>query len=161
MAEEFVKTENGNIKISDDVIVRISAISAREVEGIAGLGTTTGWGDLLGKKLPAKGVKVEYVDGATIIEVHVTVKFGVKINEVAYKLQETVKNAVESYAGLDNITVNVFVDGIEMDNGKDKSEDDEEEKDDWGKLWLRNTLTEEFVQEKPLWSLTTQGLSGI
>ena len=128
MAEEFVKTENGNIKISDEVIVRISAISAREVEGVAGLGSTVGWGDFLGKKLPAKGVKVETVDGATIIDVHVTVEFGVKINEVAYKLQETVKNAVESFAGLDNITVNVFVDGIETD-AKKEEKDDEEDKD--------------------------------
>ena len=125
MAEDFVKTESGNIKISDEVIVRISAISAREVEGVAGLGSTVGWGDFLGKKLPAKGVKVENVDGATIIDVHVTVEFGVKINEVAYKLQETVKNAVESFAGVENVTVNVFVDGIETDAKKD----DEEEKD--------------------------------
>ena len=113
MAEDFIAMENGNIKISEEVIIRISAISAREVEGIAGLGTISGWGEILGKKAPAKGIKVEMTEDATIIDVHVTVKFGVKINEVAYKLQQTVKNAVESYAGLDNITVNVFVDSIE------------------------------------------------
>ncbi len=113
MTEEFIATENGNIKISQEVIVRISAISAREVEGVAGLGTATGWGELIGKKAAAKGIKVEMTDDGTIIDVHVTVKFGVKINEVALKLQQTVKNAVESYAGLENITVNVFVDGID------------------------------------------------
>ena len=36
-------------------------------------------------------------------------------------LQLNVKNAVESFAGLENITVNVFVDGIEID----KAESDE------------------------------------
>lgn len=113
MAEDFIATENGNIKISQEVIVRISAISAREVEGISGLGTASGWGDLLGKKTPAKGIKVEMTDDATIIDVHVTVKFGVKINEVAFNLQQAVKNAVEAYAGIENVTVNVFVDGIE------------------------------------------------
>ena len=128
MAEEFVKTENGNINISDEVIMRISAISAREVEGVTGLGASLGWGDFLGKKLPAKGVKVERTESGTKIEVHVTVAFGVKINEVAYKLQETVKNAVESFAGLDNITVNVFVDSIETETKKEK-EDEEDEKD--------------------------------
>ena len=115
MAEDFIAMENGSIKISEEVIIRISAISAREVDGIAGLGTVSGWSELLGKKAPAKGIKVEMTEDATIIDVHVTVKFGVKINEVAYKLQETVKNAVEEYAGLENITVNVFVDGIEND----------------------------------------------
>ena len=116
MSENFIATENGNIKISEEVIVRISAISAREVEGASGLGTGSGWGDLLSKKTPAKGIKVEIKEDATIIDVHVTVKFGVKINDIALELQKTVKNAVESYAGLENITVNVFVDGIESEN---------------------------------------------
>ena len=126
MAGEIVKTENGNINISDEVIVRISAISAREVEGVAGLGTSLGLGDFLGKKLPAKGVKVETIDGVTTIDVHITVKFGVKINEVCYKLQETVKNAVESFAGFENIVVNVFVDGIETEIKKDKEDEDKD-----------------------------------
>lgn len=123
MTEEFIATENGNIKISPEVIVRLSAISAREVEGVAGLGTATGWGEIIGKKAGAKGIKVEMTDDGTIIDVHVTVKFGVKINEVAFKLQETVKNAVESYAGLENITVNVYVDGIETATGEKAEEE--------------------------------------
>lgn len=113
MTDNFIATENGNIKISEEVIVRISAISAREVEGVTGLGASGGWADFLGKKAVDKGIKVEMTEEATKIEVHVTVKFGVKINEIAYKLQKAVKNAVESYAGLDNITVDVYVDGIE------------------------------------------------
>lgn len=113
MADEFIATENGNIKISEEVIVRISAISAREVEGVTGLGAGLSWGDFLGKKSASeKGIKVEMSENTAVIDVHVTVKFGVKINEVAYKLQKAVANAVESYAGLDSVTVNVFVDGI-------------------------------------------------
>jgi len=123
MTDNFIATENGNIKISQEVIVRISAISAREVEGVSGLGASGGWSDILGKKTPEKGIKVEMTDEATTIEVHVTVKFGVKINEVAYKLQQSVKNAVESYAGLDNITVNVYVDGIEQPQAEEKTEE--------------------------------------
>ena len=124
MTDNFIATENGNIKISQEVIVRISAISAREVEGVTGLGGSSGWSDFLSKKAPEKGIRVEMTEEATTIEVHVTVKFGVKINEVAYKLQQAVKNAVESYAGLDNITVNVFVDVIEPEKPlEDKTEE--------------------------------------
>ena len=60
-----------------------------------------------------KGIKVEITEECTKIEVHVTVKFGVKINEIAYKLQKAVRNAVEEYAGFENIVVDVYVDGIE------------------------------------------------
>ena len=127
MTEEFIATENGNIKISEEVIIRISAISAREVEGVCGLGTGSAWGDFLGKKVPAKGIKVEITESGTTIDVHVTVKFGIKINDVAQKLQMAVKNAVETYAGLENITVNVFVDGIEPEP-KDKEAEETKEK---------------------------------
>lgn len=113
MTDNFIATENGNIKISEEVIVRISAISAREVEGVAGLGTSGSWSDFLAKKTGDKGIKVEMTEEATKIDVHVTVKFGVKINEIAYNLQKAVANAVETYAGLENVIVNVYVDGIE------------------------------------------------
>lgn len=128
MAEEFVVSENGNIKISQEVIVRISAISAREVEGVASLGTSSGIGDLIGKKSSAKGVKVDMGESGTVVEIHLTVNFGVKINEVAYNVQRAVKNAVEEYAGLENITVNVFVDGIETGATTEKEEKSKEKK---------------------------------
>ena len=124
MTDNFIATENGNIKISEEVIIRISAISARDVEGVSGLGGSGGFTDFLGKKISEKGIKVEMTDDATIIDVHVTVKFGVKINEVAYKLQKAVRNAVESYAGIENITVNVFVDGIEQEKTTDDKAED-------------------------------------
>ena len=113
MAENMVVTENGNIKISPEVIMRISAIAAREIEGVAGLGSAMAIGDLLGKKTPSKGIKVEVTEEGTVIDVHVTVKFGIKINEIAPEIQKVVKNAVEEYAGIENVTVNIYVDGIE------------------------------------------------
>ena len=127
MTEDFIATENGNIKISEEVIVRISAISAREVEGVAGLGSGSSWSDLLGKKAAAKGIKVESDENGTLIEVHVTVKFGVKIKEVAQRLQDSVRNSVEAYAGIENVTVNVYVDGIESERESDSKKADEEE----------------------------------
>ena len=121
MTDNFIATENGNIKISEEVILRISAISAREVEGVTGLGSGGGsWCDFLGKKSNDKGIKVEMTEEATKIEVHVTVKFGIKINEIAYNLQKAVKNAVEAYAGLENITVDVYVDGIEPEKAAEE-----------------------------------------
>ena len=127
MNDDFIATENGNIKISEEVIVRISAISAREVEGVAGLGSGSSWGDFLGKKAAAKGIRVQTDENGTVIDVHITVKFGVKITEVAQRLQETVKSAVEAYAGLDNATVNVFVDGIEAEKAEEQPAKEETE----------------------------------
>ena len=130
MTDEFIATENGNIRISEDVIVRISAFAAREVDGVAGLGTASAWGEFLGKKAGAKGIKVETTDDGTVIDVHVTVKFGVKINDVAKNLQQAVKNAVEAYAGLENTTINIYVDGIEAEKESDSKADSAEDSDE-------------------------------
>lgn len=120
MNENYITTENGNIRISEEVISVISAIAAKEVEGLASMGGTLleNIGDMLTKKLPGKGVKVEFGDNGAVIDVHITVKFGVKIREVSASIQEHVKAAVESMSGLNVDTVNVFVDGVDIEKVK-------------------------------------------
>ncbi len=116
MADGFITNESGNIKISEEVVVRISAISAREVEGVAMLGTpAASLSDLLGKKNQSKGVKAELKENAAEIDIHISVRFGYRISDVARKVQESVKFALESYVGINNILVNVFVDAIDVE----------------------------------------------
>ncbi len=125
LTEEFIATQNGNINISEEVIIRISAISAREVEGVLGLYSSSSLGDFLGKKSLSKGIRVENKDGHTEIDVHIVVKFGVKINEVASRVQEAVKTAVEEFAGIENSAVNVFIDGIETEKAEPEKKAEE------------------------------------
>ncbi len=116
MSDNYVSNESGNIRISEDVISMISSISAQEIEGISMLGISGGGlSDILTKKNAAKGVRVEIVEGEAVIDVHVTVKFGTKIRELSYAIQEHVKNAVETMAGLNVRSVNVYVDAIEIE----------------------------------------------
>ncbi len=120
MNENFITTDGGKISISEDVISVISAIAAKEVEGLAAMGGNLlgGLSDILAKKNQGKGVKVEFGDNGLVIDVHITVKFGVKIREVSLAIQEQIKNAVETMAGLNVDTVNVFVDGVELEKAK-------------------------------------------
>ena len=120
MNENFITTEGGKISISEDVISVISAIAAKEVEGLASMGGNLlgNIGDILAKKNQGKGVKVEFGENGLVIDVHITVKFGVKIREVSASIQEHIKGAVETMAGLDVDTVNVFVDGVELEKAK-------------------------------------------
>ena len=120
MNENFITTEGGKISISEEVISVISAIAAKEVEGLASMGGTLlgNLGDMLVKKSQGKGVKVEFGDNGLVIDVHITVKFGVKIREVSTSIQEHIKGAVETMSGLNVDTVNVFVDGVELEKTK-------------------------------------------
>lgn len=123
MNENYIATENGNIRISEEVVSVISAIAAREVEGLSSMGGTLleNISDVFTKKAPGKGVKVEFGETGAVIDVHITVKFGVKIREVSQAIQEQVKNAVETMSGLDVSVVNVYVDGVDIE--KVKAED--------------------------------------
>ena len=117
---DYITTEGGKIRISEEVISVISAIAAKEVEGLASMGGTIleNIGEIIAKKSHGKGVKVEFNEEGLTIDVHITVKFGVKIREVSLAIQEHVKNAVETMAGLNVLTVNVFVDAVELEKAK-------------------------------------------
>ena len=115
MNDNYVSNDNGSIKISEEVISIIASLSAKEVEGIVALGASgSALSEILAKKSQGKGVKVELVDGEAVIDMHVTVKFGTKIREIAASIQEHVKNAVETMAGLTVKGVNVYVDAVEI-----------------------------------------------
>ena len=133
MADGFIVSENGNIKISEEVVTRISSIAAREVDGVVALGAPTGSiSEFLGKKnqTKPKGIKVDLGENSTEIDIHISVRFGVKICEIARKVQESVRFALESYVGIDNILVNVFVDAIDIDKTAPAPEEDAEDSAD-------------------------------
>ncbi len=103
----------GMVKIADDVIASIAAISAGEVDGVASLGGGLDISELLGKKQPvARGIKVGYVEDTITLDITVYLKYGVVVIDVAKKIQENVVAAVESMTGKKVGSVNVFVGGI-------------------------------------------------
>lgn len=104
-----------SIRISDDVVGIIAGIAAMEVDGVAGMsgGFAAEVGErMTGKKNLSKGVKVQVGEKEVAIDLYIVVDFGVRIPEVASKVQENVKRAVESMTGLECIEVNIHVQGV-------------------------------------------------
>ncbi|MBR6688522.1 MAG: Asp23/Gls24 family envelope stress response protein [Clostridia bacterium] len=117
-----------NLTISEDVIGIIAGLAAAEVEGVSGmtLGFVDGINQILGSnKKYAKGVKVELDGNEVVINLYVIVKYGVKIPEVAFSIQTSVKNSVEGMTGLKVKSVNINVHGVTFDNDKVKNKDEE------------------------------------
>lgn len=110
--------DQGTIKISEDVVASIAALTAAETEGVAGLysSLTTDLVGLLGKKNMTKGVRVEFVgEDAVMIEIGFLAKFGYSVREVAKNVQENVQSGIKSMTGLDTTAVNVHVGGVTFD----------------------------------------------
>ncbi|MFO7262524.1 MAG: hypothetical protein A6D91_08885 [Bacillaceae bacterium G1] len=108
--------ENGVVRIADDVVAIIAGVAASETEGVASMsgGITEGLARRVSGKNVTKGVSVEVGSVEAAIDLRVIVKYGVKIHEVARKLQENVKEAVETMTGLRVVEVNVKVEGVEF-----------------------------------------------
>jgi uncharacterized alkaline shock family protein YloU len=105
----------GNIKISVDVVSTIAGIATTELEGVAGMYSSFAGGivEKLGaKKNPSKGVKVEMTESTVAIDLYIVVEYGVRIPELAWEIQENVKNNVETMTGLSVEKVNIHIEGV-------------------------------------------------
>lgn len=118
--------DKGTIRISEEVVAIIAGVAATDIEGVAGMsgGIVGGIAEILGRRNLAKGVKVNLADDSAVIDIFVIVQFGVRIPDVAFKIQNQVKKSVEQMTGLKVSEANVHVQGVEVE--KDVKEEKEE-----------------------------------
>ncbi|NMA92228.1 MAG: Asp23/Gls24 family envelope stress response protein [Firmicutes bacterium] len=121
--EQTLPTELGTIKISDDVVAIIAGLAATEIEGVAAMsgGIAGGIAEVLGKRNLSKGVKVEVGTEECNIDLFVIIRYGARIPDVCWSVQENVKKAVESMTGLRVLQVNVHVQGINFPQKEEAS----------------------------------------
>lgn len=105
----------GTLKISDEVIAVCTMNATLKTKGISAL--SGGLGDsftknILGKEPLYKGIKVAQTEEGIIIDINVIVKYGVKIPQVAWDVQENVKKEVELMTDAATKAVNIHVQGV-------------------------------------------------
>ena len=117
--------QNGNIKISDEVIATIASVATKEIEGISGLNLsfTDEITSKFVKKNATKSIKITQNDGNITIDVSVVVNYGVRIPDVSWEVQENVKKSVELMSGLNVEKVNVIVAGVDFEPIKEAVDD--------------------------------------
>ncbi len=128
-ASRTLPTELGVVKIADEVVSIIAGLAATEIEGVASMSGGIGGGiaEVLGRRNFSKGVKVEVGTEDAKVEIFIVVEYGVRIPDVAWDIQESVKNAVENMTGLKVAYVNVHVQGVHFPKTEEELEESEEE----------------------------------
>ncbi|NLW40208.1 MAG: Asp23/Gls24 family envelope stress response protein [Tissierellia bacterium] len=118
------KIKHGTVKIANEVVSVIAGLAATEIEGVTSMsgGITGDITEMLGMKNLSKGVKVEVGEKETAIDIYIIVEYGYKISEVASKVQQNVKDAVETMTGLKVVEVNVNVQGVNIPKEESKIE---------------------------------------
>ena len=104
----------GDIQIADEVIAIIAALAATEVEGVAKMygNITNELVSKLGMKNLSKGVKVLVTPKDVKVDLSLELKYGYSVIEVSSKVQEKVKQAIETMTGLAVSMVRVRIAGV-------------------------------------------------
>ena len=115
-----IHTENksGNIKISNDVVAAIAAISAEEVKGVAHMYTSIPDAiaeKFAGKKNKGRGVKVSINEDGIAVELVIVADFGVRLRNVSEEVQKNVKQNVETMTGMSVTEINVRVESVNFE----------------------------------------------
>ncbi len=126
---ESMGAENclGSIRIADEVVEVIAGLAASQVEGVTGMsgGLVGDLAHMLGRnKNLSKGVKVAVGEHEVAVDLFIVVEFGISIPEVAFNVQEAVKEAIESMTGLKVVEANVHVQGVNFKQLPEIKEED-------------------------------------
>ena len=115
-----VDLENGGtIKYANEVIAIIAGVAASEIDGIAGMCTSGGISDIIGRNRNiTRGVKVEVGGEEASVELYIIVEYGSPIQKVASDVQENVRKAIETMTGLHVVNVDVHVQGVSFEREK-------------------------------------------
>lgn len=130
MAE--INDVNGQIQISDEVIAIIAGTAAAETEGVtlASAASVNAVKGFFGKKAnQSKCVKVTIEETTALVEIEISVKYGINITKACEDVQLKIKNAVETMTGLTVTGVDVVVSGVVIEKEPEPAVVTEEEEE--------------------------------
>ena len=115
MRSDESRTDFGAIKIHKNVIASIAAIAAEEIDGVKRVGgtLTTGIMELIGQKAP-RAIKVDFDKNDEVkLQVPLIIVYDANIPEVALRVQENIRSALEKMTNLSIRDITINVQGIE------------------------------------------------
>ena len=107
------KNDQG-IVISEDVISKMVATAALEIDGIADMVSKPANIKGVFKDKSAKSVHVKFIDNALYIDAYVKMKMGVDIVSVCEEAQKNIKESVQNMTGKAVSKISIHVVDIEI-----------------------------------------------
>ena len=113
----------GEVKIADDVVASIAALAAGEVDGVYGM--TGNFGQKFMNSVGIRtgsgsGVRVNVAENMVRVDMALVLRYGYSVMETSRKVQDKVKNSIETMTGLNVTDVNVRITGVTNDQRSDK-----------------------------------------
>ncbi len=114
-------TDVGDVKIHNNAIKSITELTASKIKGVVRInrGPLKKILDSIGIGKTIKimdGIKVESSESGTKVTLDIVAAYGVDISEIAVRVQDEVKQTVESMTGIPSVEVDVNVTGVEPES---------------------------------------------
>ena len=109
------KSNKGKVNYNKNILLSIINLATKEIAGVSSLCDNFGGGI---KKMFSNnytnGVKVEYGKNGVVVDVYINVYAGYSVPDIAYKVQENIKNGISSMLDVNIDTINVHVQGVDF-----------------------------------------------
>lgn len=118
--ERELSATKGDIRISEDVIGALATQALLSVEGVRPASAGLVANLRLGRK-GSSGVRISVSDGnppVVQVDTYIIVKYGLRLPDVSWDVQESVKDHIERYTGYAVKEVNVTIQGIDFGEPK-------------------------------------------
>ncbi len=106
----------GVVTYNKNILLSIINLAAKEISGVASL--CANFGGSVVKKLFSnnyyEGVKVSRTKNGLVIDVYLNIYSNYNVADVAFRVQENIKNSISSMINLNIQSVNVRVMGVEF-----------------------------------------------
>lgn len=114
----LVKSNRGKVNCNQDIILSIVNLATKEIAGVSSLAANFSSGI---KKLfssnYSEGVKLTNNNDGITIDVFINISFGYSVSDVAYRVQENVKNGLSAMMEIKINAINVHVIGVDFKTG--------------------------------------------
>jgi len=110
----------GSVKIADDVVPCIAALAAAEVDGVVSVAEnlTAEIINRMGLRKAPKGVKVDIHGKKVYVDMALGIDYGYNVPETSHKVQDKVKEAIETMTALEVVDVNIRIASVVLPNAK-------------------------------------------
>lgn len=112
--------KKGKVEIDRDILLSIINLATKEINGVDSLTNAyIPWYKKIFVKPKSEGVAIKFdANGALKVDVYIKVAIGYKVPDIAYRVQENIKNSLNSMVGLKPGKINVHVYGVACDEEK-------------------------------------------
>lgn len=115
ISENQSKSNKGKVTCNKNILLSIINLATKEIAGVSSLCDNFGSGI---KKIFSNnytnGVKIEYTNNGVVIDVFVNVLYGYSVPDIAYKVQENIKNGISSMLDVKISSINVHVQNVDF-----------------------------------------------